>query len=135
MAAYTCTWASISPGMTVMPRTSRAAASPARTAPAGPTSTTRSSSTTTVCAPASDPAPGSSTAALRSTVRTAAIPPSVFRRGRVKAIAPKTTVRRDAGATPAYPSSGWRQRSPGNRLKSRSVVIHSLPDSIANAAK
>ena len=32
-------------------------------------------------------------------------------------------------------ASGWRQRRPGNRLKSRSVVIHSQPDSIANAAR
>jgi hypothetical protein len=32
-------------------------------------------------------------------------------------------------------ASGWRQRRPGNRLKSRSVVIHSLPDSIASAAR
>ena len=32
-------------------------------------------------------------------------------------------------------ASGWRQRRPGKRLKSRSVVIHSLPDSIASAAR
>ena len=31
MAAFTCTWASISPGNRVRPRTSRAVASPART--------------------------------------------------------------------------------------------------------
>ena len=29
---------------------------------------------------------------------------------------------------------GWRHRSPSKREKSRSVVIHSLPDSIASAA-
>jgi hypothetical protein len=33
------------------------------------------------------------------------------------------------------PRRGWRHRSPGNRAKSRSVVIHSLPDSIASAAR
>ena len=31
--------------------------------------------------------------------------------------------------------SGWRQRRPLKRLKSRSVVIHSHPDSIAIAAR
>lgn len=32
-------------------------------------------------------------------------------------------------------SSGWRQRRSGKRPWSRSVVIHSLPDSMASAAK
>ena len=37
---------------------------------------------------------------------------------------------------PRQPSTnGWRQRRPGKRLKSRSVVIHSFPDSIASAAR
>src|SRR5207302_1269262 len=34
-----------------------------------------------------------------------------------------------------FAARGWRQRKPGKRAKSRSVVIHSLPDSIARAAK
>ena len=33
-----------------------------------------------------------------------------------------------------YSPSGCRQRNPGNRAKSRSVVTHSAPDSIASAA-
>lgn len=33
------------------------------------------------------------------------------------------------------PAHGCRQRRPGNRLKSRSVVTHSQPDSIASAAR
>src|SRR5512132_200144 len=54
-----------------MPRTSRAVASPARTAGVGPTSTTVPSSTTTAWPSASEAAAGSSTAALRSTIRPA----------------------------------------------------------------
>ena len=37
--------------------------------------------------------------------------------------------------SPNSHSKGWRHRSPGKRAYSRSAVIHSLPDSIARAAK
>jgi hypothetical protein len=40
-----------------------------------------------------------------------------------------------AGPSSGFYSSGWRQRKPGNHAKSRSVEIHSLPDSIASAAR
>src|SRR5215217_1443335 len=55
--------------MTVIPRASSTVASPARTAAVASTSTTRPSSTTTARPSASSPASGSSTAALRSTIR------------------------------------------------------------------